>query len=80
MQNMSDRLTLTQVAKELDVAVSTTWRWVIKGVKGKKLRSRLVGGRRYVYRRDLSAFLAAEDDVNVMTHEDAERSLRSQDM
>lgn len=54
----NDRLTVNQVAKRLPVHVATVWRWVIRGVRGKRLNSHLVGGRRYIFGRDLLAFLA----------------------
>ena len=54
----NDRLTVNQVAKRLPVHVATVWRWVLHGVRGKRLNSHLVGGRRYIYGRDLLTFLA----------------------
>ncbi len=59
------RLSLTDVAGRLDVGVSTVWRWVMRGSKGRKLASILVGGRRYVLESDLESFLAAGKTAGV---------------
>jgi len=76
-----ERLTLAQIAQEQDVSVSTTWRWTLKGVKGRRLKSFLVGGRRYVTRRDLSDFLRASDEsTEVLSHDEAADALQSEGM
>ena len=81
MHKKQNRLTLTEVAKELDVSVSTVWRWVTKGVKSRTLKSRMVGGRRFVDRRSLSAFLKTDSDLSrCMSHEEAERALSADDI
>ena len=41
------RILLTDLAKREDVNVTTAWRWAEKGVRGVKLESFYVGGRRY---------------------------------
>ncbi len=41
------RLSLTQLAKREGVAAPTTWRWAQRGVKGVKLETINVGGRRF---------------------------------
>ncbi len=51
------RLTFTEVARRLNVNSSTIWRWVRKGVRGRKLPSLSVGGRRFILESDLEAFL-----------------------
>lgn len=53
----SNRLTLTEVAEQLAVHPKTVQRWALRGVRGKQLRSSLVGGRRYVLPSDLEKFL-----------------------
>lgn len=50
------------VAAHVGVHLATAWRWVLRGVRGRRLRSVLIGGRRYVLRADLAAFLG--DAVN----------------
>ena len=75
---MKKRMTLTQVAKELDVSVSTAWRWVTRGVKGRRLKSFLVGGRRFVTRRALNEFLRTSDEsADVLSHDDAADALQN---
>ena len=49
MQNayqLSERLTVNQVAQHLNVHAATVYRWTFQGVRGKRLRSFLIGGRR----------------------------------
>lgn len=41
------RISLTNLAKRENVALPTTWRWARKGVKGIKLETVNIGGRRY---------------------------------
>jgi len=53
----SERASLNQVARELQVHVSSIWRWALKGVRGRRLRTIMIGGRRYVERGDLERFL-----------------------
>ena len=52
------RLSIGEAAREAEVSLSSCWRWVLKGVRGVRLRTVLVGGRRYVLVSDLDAFLA----------------------
>lgn len=52
------RYTKSAVAKKVEVSPSTVERWMTTGVRGRILRSYLVGGRRYVDPRDLEIFLA----------------------
>ena len=54
------RLTLNQVAKQLNVHVATCWRWTLHGVRGRRLKTVRIGGRRWVMERDLNAFLEAD--------------------
>jgi len=51
-----ERYTFAEVAKKTNVSISTVWRWSMRGVKGRKLSSILLGGRRYVLRSQLEAF------------------------
>ena len=53
----SERYSLKQVAKALNVHIASIWRWVLHGVHGRKLPTILIGGRRFVLRQDLEAFL-----------------------
>lgn len=53
------RISLTQVAREEGVNVSTPWRWCLRGCKGVRLESFLVGGRRFTTREAFARFVAA---------------------
>ena len=55
-----ERLSLNEVAKHLKVHVATVHRWILQGVRGKRLNSFLVGGRRYIAVSDLHNFLQAK--------------------
>ena len=48
----AERLSITALAKRLDVHVATVWRW-IRGMGGRKLPSKKIFGRRFVYLTDL---------------------------
>ena len=52
-----NRLTLGEVADIVGVHVKTVQRWALHGVRGIRLRSTLIGGRRFIYRWDLANFL-----------------------
>lgn len=80
MQNanlLDERLTLNQVAKRLKVHVATVYRWTCQGVRGKRLRSFLIGGRRYVALSDLENFLCPED--HQVSPDDSRRSKQAQE-
>lgn len=53
-----ERLSMAEVARELQVHITTVWRWASKGVRGRRLGTVAVGGRRFVLRRQLDEFLA----------------------
>lgn len=50
-----------QIAKELGVHVGTVYRWMYSPVRGRKLSSVLVGGRRRILQHQLDAFLRLGD-------------------
>jgi hypothetical protein len=52
------RLTPAAAARELDVNVSTVWRWILRGIKGHRLESALIGGKRFTSFEALSRFVA----------------------
>jgi hypothetical protein len=60
--SIADRVSLSEVARDLGINISTVWRWTLRGVRGRKLRTVVVGGRRFVLRTDLAAFLNAAND------------------
>ena len=59
--SFDERFSLNEVSKNLRVHIATVWRWTLSGVKGRKLRTVLVGGRRFVLQSDLAKFLAPEE-------------------
>ena len=72
-----ERLSLKQVAKHLRVHIATVYRWTLRGVRGRRLKSFLVGGRRYVDADDLVKFLRPHQDVDSRRSEHAQEHLRS---
>ena len=52
------RLTLSQAARQLQLHVSTVWRWTLRGVRGVKLETSLVGGQRFTSHEALDRFVA----------------------
>ena len=52
------RKTLKEFARELGVSLPTVWRWSTKGVRGKRLETIVIGGRRWVLQSSIDAFLA----------------------
>ena len=77
----TERLSLKQVAKHLRVHIATVYRWTLRGVRGRRLKSFLVGGRRYVDADDLVQFLRphreSRPDVDSRRSEYAQKLLRS---
>ena len=63
----AEKFSLTDAAKRVPVNVATLWRWAQKGVKGRRLATVQIGGRRYVLREDLEAFLDAGRDSAAST-------------
>ena len=52
-----DRLSMRQAAARMRVHVATIWRWSLHGVRGRRLKTFLIGGRRYVNIASLNLFL-----------------------
>lgn len=54
------RLSVTAAARDIfGVAPETAWRWALRGVRGVKLESYVLGGRRFTTREACERFLAA---------------------
>ena len=51
------RLRMPEAAKRIGVNVSTIWRWVLRGVRGHKLESALIGGQRFTSIEALERFI-----------------------
>jgi len=54
-----DFVALGELARRLGKHPSTCMRWVLKGVRGHRLKTHFVGGRRYVLYSDLDEFFQA---------------------
>lgn len=70
-----EHFSVREVAKAMDLRVSTIFRFMSKGVRGRRLRWFLLGARRRVRRVDIVAFL---DDLNDGHHNDVQESRRDQ--
>lgn len=53
------RISFNDLSKELDVSVSTVWRWTVRGIRGHRLESFSLGGRRFTTRAAFTRFLIA---------------------
>lgn len=49
-------VSFNDVSKQWHVHISTVFRWATSGVRGRRLPSLLIGGRRYVKKSDLEDF------------------------
>lgn len=59
MENLANRrrrLSMREAARHVGVHLATLWRWWLHGVRGRRLDTFLVGGRRYVYLDSLESF------------------------
>lgn len=54
------RLTVNEAAKRMGVHPSSVWRWILTGVRGRKLVAHHFGARRRILLSDLEAFLTPE--------------------
>jgi hypothetical protein len=74
---LRERLTLLELAREQNVSPPTPWRWAMKGVRGIRLPTALLGNKRITSR---SAFLWWVDQITAVANGepppvDDERSL-----
>lgn len=60
----SKRLSMREASQHVNVHVATIWRWALHGVRGRRLRTFLLGGRRYVVLSELDAFAEPYDPVD----------------
>jgi hypothetical protein len=51
------RISLTELAKQECVNVSTVWRWAQRGAKGHRLETFCIGGRRYTTQEAFDRFV-----------------------
>jgi hypothetical protein len=66
----SGRYRMGEVAERLRVHVATVWRWALHGVRGHRLATILIGGRRFVLASDLEKFVARGNENRPFDHED----------
>jgi hypothetical protein len=66
-----------EVAKALDLHVSTVFRFMLKGVRGAKLRWHLIGARRRIGRAEFLAWLEAINDDRHDTKPESRRDQRA---
>lgn len=76
--NLTDRLTFREVAAQLRIHVSTVHRWCLRSVRGRRLKSYLIGGRRWVFLSDLNEFLHSPETTDSPTPP-ADRQRRAQE-
>jgi hypothetical protein len=74
----TERLTMAQAARLLKVHRATTWRWALRGARGRRLRTVLIGGRRWVLKADLLEFLNADGDRDVDTDHERHAAVERQ--
>jgi len=59
------RVSMTELARQLGVTIPTIWRWRQRGVRGVRLETFMIGGRRFTtqeaHRRFVEATTAAAD-------------------
>ena len=60
-----NRVSLTALARELNVSASTCSRWTLRGIRGHRLECFSLGGRRYTTRESLARFVAATNGERV---------------
>jgi hypothetical protein len=60
------RISLTVLAHERDVSLSTAWRWCLRGIRGHQLESFSVGGRKFTTREAFGRWLALTNGERVV--------------
>ena len=54
-----ERISLTKLAQQEDVSIPTPWRWAMRGIRGIKLETLQIGGRRYCTQESFARFVEA---------------------
>jgi hypothetical protein len=68
------RISLNELAREQNVALSTCWRWCLRGIKGHTLESIAIGGRKFTTREAFARFIAATNGESVPHRSSQQRS------
>ncbi len=76
--SLPERYTLRQVASLLKVHIGTVYRWTLHGVRGRRLHSYLIGGRRFVDADELNQFLHSGKTQNAPMQPEPERDRKAQ--
>ncbi len=76
--SLPERYTLRQVASLLKVHVGTVNRWTSRGVRGRRLHSYLIGGRRFVDADELNQFLHTGKSQNLSVKPEPDRNRKAQ--
>lgn len=77
-QLSEDRLSITEVAQKLRVHTATVYRWVNSGVKGRRLPTLMIGGRRFVLTSDLEDFVQSDGPKPQRSPTDKSRNMEAQ--
>jgi predicted transcriptional regulator len=76
------KLTLTELAKRQNINVSTCWRWAQRGVRGSRLETFSIGGRRWTTEEAFARFVEATtaaangDETASRTNRQVETAIR----
>lgn len=73
------RVSLTKLAQEQKIHLSTVWRWALRGVRGHRLECFSIGGRRYTTREAFERFVAATNGERLPTPQTPRQQQRSAD-
>ncbi len=64
LPSQQTRIPLSMLAHQEGVALSTAWRWVLRGIRGHRLSTIVVGGRRYTTQNYYQLWLAKINGVD----------------
>jgi hypothetical protein len=67
------RISLKRLAREQNVALTTCWRWTLRGIKGHVLESLSVGGRKFTTREAFARFIARTNDSPILSRTNCQR-------
>jgi hypothetical protein len=78
------RISLNQLAREQGVSLSTSWRWTLRGIRGYRLESLNVGGRKFTTREAFARFVASTNGdptpVQMSVQREAQRRLAKREL
>ena len=68
------RISLNQLAREQNVALSTVWCWCLRGIKGHRLESFSVGGKKFTTVEAFRRFVAATNATPIQSRSNRQRT------